>query len=203
MSAGTRLPGPSCRSGGSWTSRSEHAWPPWRAAPARPVPGMALPGRRPGQINRPPLRANPETDGRVPITAGQENDMARFMDFHEDLKLYLGLVTGAAHRLLLSDRQAGLLRPGQPRDGDNRLDCRRYVTRPAGCLTTGTSAVPQRGPRFPACWPSGCCWHLRPLVRAASAASAPVSAGRDRPEYRGRDRQRHLRRPPSGHLARS
>ena len=58
------------------------------AAPASPVPGMALPGRRPGQTGGPaPAAPPPRRTAEYQSTAGQEHDMARFMDFHEDLKL--------------------------------------------------------------------------------------------------------------------
>ena len=58
------------------------------AAPASPVPGMALPGRRPGQTDGPcPAVPTPRRTAEDQSTAGQEHDMARFMDFHEDLKL--------------------------------------------------------------------------------------------------------------------
>jgi hypothetical protein len=58
------------------------------AAPASPVPGMALPDRRPGQTGGPASAApTPRRTAQHQSTAGQEHDMARFMDFHEDLKL--------------------------------------------------------------------------------------------------------------------
>jgi hypothetical protein len=58
------------------------------AAPASPVPGPALPGRRPGQTGGPaPAAPTPRRTAEYQSTAGQEHDMARFMDFHEDLKL--------------------------------------------------------------------------------------------------------------------
>jgi Protein of unknown function (DUF4242) len=58
------------------------------AAPASPVPGMALPGRRPGQTDGlSPAAPTPRRTAEYQSTAGQEHDMARFMDFHEDLKL--------------------------------------------------------------------------------------------------------------------
>jgi hypothetical protein len=58
------------------------------AARAGPVPGMTLPGRRRGQINGPaPAAPAPKRTAEHRPTAGQEHDMARFMDFHEDLKL--------------------------------------------------------------------------------------------------------------------
>ena len=68
-------PGP-----GSWQARP--------AAAASPVPGMALPGRRPGQTSGPASAAPaPRRTAQHQSTAGQEHDMARFMDFHENLKL--------------------------------------------------------------------------------------------------------------------
>ena len=58
------------------------------AAPAGPVPGMALPDRRPGPTSGQASAAPaPSRTAQHQSTAGQEHDLARFMDFHEDLKL--------------------------------------------------------------------------------------------------------------------
>ena len=51
------------------------------------VPGLTLPGRRPGQTGGPAPAARPSRTAQHQPTAGQEHDMARFMDFHQDLKL--------------------------------------------------------------------------------------------------------------------
>ena len=53
-----------------------------------PVPGPAAPGRRPEQTGGPgPAAPTPSRTAEDQSTGRQEHDMARFMDFHEDLKL--------------------------------------------------------------------------------------------------------------------
>jgi hypothetical protein len=58
---------------------------------------MAFPGRRPGQINGPaPAAPTPRRTAEYQSIGGQEHDMARFMDFHEDLKLPAEAITQIA-----------------------------------------------------------------------------------------------------------
>ena len=72
------------------------------------VPRLTLPGRRPGQAGGPAPAAQPSRTAQHQPTAGQEHDMARFMDFHEDLKLpaearqhhaALGVPCGEVHQV--------------------------------------------------------------------------------------------------------
>ena len=63
MSAGTRPAGAGCRSGGSWTSRSQHAWPRWTAGSSPGETAGGAPGRpgvRLGGRARPGLRYLPD-----------------------------------------------------------------------------------------------------------------------------------------------
>jgi Protein of unknown function (DUF4242) len=63
-------------------------WPAGSAAPARPAPSMTAPGCRAGPTDDPaPAAPPPDRMAQHQPATGQEHDMARFMDFHEDLKL--------------------------------------------------------------------------------------------------------------------
>ena len=89
-----RWPGPrrpSARAGATSQPATRGPGPAWASQisrPAGPVPGMALPDRRPGPTSGQASAAPaPSRTAQHQSTAGQEHDLARFMDFHEDLKL--------------------------------------------------------------------------------------------------------------------